>query len=123
VKPKPVNNYTFNVTVVRVVDGDTIVGNVDLGFHIAVEMPIRVYGINAPETSVHPAGEEATAFLAALLGWRPDAHPTVIVRTHAPANAVGLDKYGRWLGELYLLDGRDVAEVMIAAGHAVAYFG
>lgn len=41
--------YEYKAKVIRVVDGDTVDALVDLGFHISVEMKLRLYGINAPE--------------------------------------------------------------------------
>ena len=46
-----VEPYTYNCTLVRVVDGDTIVCNIDLGFDVVLsEQFIRLAGIDAPES-------------------------------------------------------------------------
>ena len=51
-------NYTYNATVVRVVDGDTVILKVDFGFRVFAESPFRLWGINCPEMST-PEGKLA----------------------------------------------------------------
>jgi micrococcal nuclease len=102
--------WTYPAVVVRVVDGDTVRLNLDLGLHIWRTDNCRIAGINAPETST-PAGTAAAAYAAKLL-------PAGAAVTFASER---LEKYGRPLGRLVLADGRDFATVMLAAGHAVPY--
>lgn len=110
------NNHVYPCVVDRVVDGDTVVVMIDVGFRIYIKQAIRVFGINAPENST-AAGKEATAFVTALL----PSGTLLTVRTHAPKVNAGYEKFGRWLGEVTLPDGRSLAELMITTGHAVAY--
>ena len=43
--------YHYKMTVTKVVDGDTVYGDVDLGFNIGYKkMEFRLSGINTPET-------------------------------------------------------------------------
>jgi micrococcal nuclease len=103
--------YTYDALVTRVIDGDTTVLSVDLGFFVHVTIHGRLKGINAPEHN-KPGGPEATAFLTSLV-----LEQQVQVTSHK------VDKYGgRWDVELRL-NGADVAQQMIAAGHAVPYDG
>lgn len=96
----------------KVIDGDTIVATLDLGWHIAKQQEhIRIAGINAPEMNT-PEGVDARDFAMSLL--LPEG--TVVTLT-----SHSLDKYGRTLGSLTLADGRDFATVMVAEGHAVPY--
>jgi endonuclease YncB( thermonuclease family) len=113
-----INNYTYPCTVDRVIDGDTIVVLADVGFRVFMKQPIRVYGINAPETST-PEGKIAHAAVALrLLPGTP-----LIVRTHSPNANAGYEKYGRWLADVTLDDGTDFAAWMISNGYAVPYTG
>ncbi|MBB4017326.1 endonuclease YncB(thermonuclease family) [Chelatococcus caeni] len=88
------------------VDGDTI--------HVDDER-IRIVGLDAPETyqarcdSERQRGHRATAHLRRLL-----TGGTVTIRRQ------GRDRYRRTLARVYI-DGRDVAAIMIRAGHAVPY--
>jgi endonuclease YncB( thermonuclease family) len=119
-KPGDPNNHRYRVRVERVIDGDTFVGIVDVGFRATLTLPIRIFGINAPEHTA-PGGPEATAALTELLTRAGEAG--VICETYKPTANAGADKYGRWLAAVAGLDGRDIGAQMIASGQAVAYFG
>lgn len=100
--------HEYEVTLVRIIDGDTIEVDVDLGFRIVHRMPVRLYGFNTPERG--QAGyREATEHLRTLI----PATGKFMVRSIKPE-----DKYGRWVVDIF-----GVADSMIASGHAVPYFG
>lgn len=111
--------YLYRAEVVRVVDGDTIDVDIDLGFYTWLKSQrIRMVGIDAPETrgDERPGGIEAKAFLAGLVEGKE-----VIIRTIKGSDgADDKGKWGRWLGRVYL-DGLDVNQHMIDTGHAEAY--
>ena len=104
-----------HVKVARIIDGDTVVLDIDMGNRITWTGPFRLAGINAPEMG-RPGAKEARAFLLDLLKGGV-----------AMAETIKPDKYGRWLIRLYThiaFDGvpeGDVGEAMVEAGHAVAY--
>lgn len=85
--------YTYKVTVIRWIDGDTVKVNVDLGFGIFHVADCRLLGVDTPERN-QPLFKEAK--LKAQ-----DVYPVgseIVVTTHK-----GLDKYGRWLIDLPLV--------------------
>ena len=104
-----------HVKVARVIDGDTVALEIDMGNRITWTGSFRLAGINAPEIGA-PGAREAKEFLLDLL--RNDV---------ALATTIKPDKYGRWLVRLYThigLDGvpaGDVGDAMVQAGHAVEY--
>jgi micrococcal nuclease len=108
--------YLYNAKITNVVDGDTVDAEVDLGFTVYVKVRFRLYGIDTMETNdkaiaVRELGLKAKAFVAnALLG------KLVTIESHKS------DKYGRWLGEIYL-DGVSVNKQLLSEGLAVEYFG
>lgn len=106
--------YVYNATVQRVIDGDTIALNVDLGFGTWVmAQTFRLLGVNAREKAM-AGGGAATDNLAALL---PHGS-AVVIRTVKP------DKYGgRYDAAIQLADGRQLAQVLIEAGYAAAWDG
>ncbi len=57
--------YEYRARIVRVIDGDTVEAEVDLGFHISSRMMLRLFGINTPEIkgSTKPAGLSARDYL------------------------------------------------------------
>lgn len=99
--------YRYRALVVRIIDGDTIVCDVDLGFFVWVRnVKIRLSGINAFELN-EPGGKEARDFVVGLVS----AVPYLII------DSIKVDKYGgRWDGWVYLPDGRQVNQLVKDAG-------
>jgi micrococcal nuclease len=117
--------FECEIKVLRVVDGDTVDAQVDLGFRVHHNIRIRLYGINTPEVRTRDAeekirGKAASARLQELLG----GADRIILKSH------GVGKFGRCLGELTLISFQDeedtrenLVETMLAEGHGVPYFG
>ena len=110
--------YTYNAELVRVVDGDTVDLNIDLGLSVWKRGErIRLYGINAPEVrgEEKQRGLAATTFLYQCLANSGE----IIVETIRDKKG----KYGRYLGNLYAHGENgtiyNVNEHMINEGHAV----
>lgn len=101
--------YEYAASLIRVVDGDTVWLDVDLGFGVSRKDSFRLYGINAPELST-PAGPPASQHLLELLGF------PITVRTIKDKR----EKYGRYLATI-ICNGIDVNQKMIDDGFAVAY--
>ncbi len=100
--------YRYAATVVRIVDGDTIYFDVDLGFFIRMTINVRLNGINAPEIRgpEREAGLKAKAFVS-------DAVPPgtmVIVDTYKA------EKYGRYLANVWYKPGAQSREEILAGG-------
>lgn len=100
-------NYIYKAKVIRVIDGDTLVLNIDVGFRMFAEMPIRLYGINAPERGKEGWAESKDKVWD-LIG---DGNVTVEIFKNP-------EKYGRWLGIVYY-QGENLNEFMVAGGYAV----
>ena len=118
--------YTYNIQLVRVIDGDTIDANIDLGFDVSVKKRIRFMGINTPESRTRDLEEKAKGLAA----------KDRVCELLAGCNKIqltshGVGKFGRCLGELYLdmVDGEEKAvlenlnQLLIKEGHAVEYHG
>ncbi len=103
--------FSFPATIDRWIDGDSCV--VHRGATPGVEIHgehVRVQGINAPE--MRDAGGAAARDFAVSLA--PPGSAVTLICTKP-------DKYGRLLARIVLPDGLDLSELMINAGHAVAY--
>ena len=118
--------YTYNIQLIKVVDGDTIDANIDLGFDISVKKRIRFMGMNAPESRTKDLEEKAKGLAAKD---RVNQLLTGCNRIQLVSHGVG--KYGRCLGELHIdiVDGQEkmtlenVNKLLIKEGHAVEYHG
>lgn len=114
------NVWTVPATVKRVIDGDTLILLLDLGWHITYEARCRLVGCDAPEIS-SDEGQAAKAFVVALLnrcgGALDGSGAVVTLVSHA------LDKYGRPLGQVVASTPQgetlDLGYELIANGHAV----
>lgn len=106
--------YQYPAEVQRVVDGDTIILAVDLGFGIWLrEQSFRLLGINAREKS-QPGGIEARSHLMELL-----PHATRVILT-----SVKVDKFGgRYDAHVTLPDGTTLSQVLIQTEWAAAWSG
>lgn len=107
--------FEYRARITSGYDGDTFRADIDLGFGFwAVDQPIRVYGINAPEIKT-PEGMAALQFAETMI--RPGVK--FVLTTLKDKK----EKYGRYMGKITLPDGSDFATRMLAAGHAKTYFG
>jgi endonuclease YncB( thermonuclease family) len=114
--------YEYKVSLVRVIDGDTFVGNIDLGFNtVLMNKHIRVAHINAPEKNT-PEGKNATKYVTNMLTAENTAHvnynPIISIRVLEHKT----DKYGRILAEVEI-NSRRLDKAMVEDGHAVPYEG
>ena len=93
--------YHYKITVTKVVDGDTVYGDVDLGFNIGFKkMEFRLSGINTPETkgATREAGLTSKKFVEDAI-----LNKEVIIVTKKD----GKEKYGRYLAEIFFLVGAE----------------
>ena len=87
------DSYVRRSKVLRVVDGDTVDLEVDLGYHVSLTIRGRLLGINTPERG-QPDFALATKALASLLEENTDEDGYVSVKSTKTG------KYGRWLVEI-----------------------
>lgn len=116
--------YEYRCKVNRVVDGDTVDIDIDLGFGVWLkDERVRIMGIDTPESRTSDKTEKvfglaAKARLKELLGKQ------TILKTQVDKSGEDMKgKFGRILGDFIGTDGRLVTEVMIEEGHCVPYFG
>lgn len=117
----------YDVTVIKVVDGDTVDVDIDLGFGICLkDERVRIMGIDTPESRTSDRvedlfGEAAKARLKELM-----KHGGKLITTEDKSGEDMKGKFGRILGDFKVeQDGkmRTVTDILIEEGHAVAYFG
>ena len=116
--------YEYKCELDRVVDGDTVDVDIDLGFGIWLRKErVRVMGIDTPESRTSDPiekifGKAASARLKELI-----EHDCILCTTKDRSGEDDRGKYGRVLGDFRLSDGRMATDVLIEEGHAVAYWG
>ena len=111
--------YRYKVYVTKIVDGDTVDVDIDLGFGmIYKKQRVRMMGIDTPESRTRDLEEK-------FYGKASKAHLTKILNGQ-DVQLVSHDKgkFGRILGELYVGNSNfSVNQQMIKEYHAVPYFG
>lgn len=118
---KTPNGVTYDVEILRVIDGDTVAFKASfLPAPLKPELSIRIYGVDTPEkgarakcVSEDQRGKAASAFTKSIV-------------TQATKRQIVLyswDKYGgRVLGDI-LLDGYSLRSLLIQKGYAREYYG
>lgn len=114
--------YTYKAKLIRVIDGDTIDAEIDLGFSVYVKQRIRLYGINTPDSrskdlEIREKGISSKARLNEILT-RDFIVETIL-------NKRG--KFGRILGVVFTSNEDDgtltnINETLVKEGHALSYF-
>jgi micrococcal nuclease len=113
--------YKYNVKIKKVVDGDTVDVDIDLGFGVWIHKErVRIMGIDTPESRTSDKVEKLFGLAAkeALKSLLPIGSMQVLVIEEYDAKG----KFGRILGDFEIED-RRVTEILIEQGHCVAYFG
>ena len=125
--PSRLSCYNFRVTKIKkVVDGDTIDVELDLGFDLKKTERVRIAGVDTPEKRTRDKEEkvlglDATNWLKEKLADAIKGSDELVIRTELVG---GFGKYGRLLGWLYV-GGSDLSlnEQMITEGYAWTYAG
>ena len=115
--------YIYRIkSVTKVVDGDTIDADIDLGFDISLSKRIRLAGIDTPESRTtnvkeKAMGLESKEWLKKTLEGAKD----ILIKTELPDST---EKYGRIIGHLFI-NGQETSlnNQMITSGYALAYDG
>ncbi len=112
--------YEYSCQVTRVVDGDTIDADLDLGFNIHHKCRVRLYGIDTPESRTRDKDEKARGKLAAkfLEDAISNGNQTLIQTKLKDSKG----KFGRVLGSV-IVDGININEKMVENYMAVKYEG
>ena len=115
--------FEYYAKLKRVVDGDTVDVNIDLGFDIWHEARVRMMGIDTPEKRTKNKAEKvlglaSTARLKELLKGK---------KIKIVTSKEGKGKFGRVLADVYAIDkeGNEINcnKQLIEEGHARPYFG
>ena len=120
------DKYIYRGKLERVVDGDTIDALIDVGFDIWIKKRIRYSGIDTWESRTRDLDEKKKGLAAKarnkeLLKEISSKSGYFRLKSH------GVGKYGRVLGELFVMDTEgkqwNINKTLIAEGHAYVYDG
>ena len=115
--------YIYRVKeVLKIVDGDTIDANIDLGFDISLTKRVRLNGIDTPESRTTDLKEKALGLeVKEWLKHKLEGAKDILIKTQLPDST---EKYGRILGNLYINnESLSLNEQMVNAGYAWSYKG
>jgi micrococcal nuclease len=115
--------YEYHIKkVLKVVDGDTIDVDIDLGFSVSFTQRVRLAGIDTPESRTKDLKEKALGLECKdFVSKQIKAATTITIKTEKLDSS---EKYGRILGWVYLDDAsKSLNELMIDNGYAWAYDG
>ena len=116
--------YEYRCKVVKIIDGDTVDVDIDLGFGVWLHKErVRLFCIDTPESRTRYLEEKkyglaAKKFLTGML----DDDGGIILKTHKDKTG----KFGRILGELWRTTNyadQSINNYMIDKHHAVMYLG
>ena len=115
--------YEYHVkNLSKVVDGDTIDVDIDLGFDISFSSRVRLAGIDTPESRTTDKAEKALGLEAKeYLKYKLKDAKSIVIKTEKMDSS---EKYGRILGWIFI-DGQEVSvnQQMINDGYAWGYLG
>ena len=115
--------YIYRIrSIHKVVDGDTIDADIDLGFDISLTKRIRLAGVDTPESRTSDANEKKYGLESKeWLKKRCENAKNILIKTELPDST---EKYGRIIGHLFI-NGEEISlnNQMIAEGYAWTYDG
>jgi micrococcal nuclease len=112
--------FRFNANLVRVVDGDTVDADIELGFSVFMRDRIRLMGIDTPESRTRNLQEKSWGMAA--------KHRLIelLAETNGEFTLVTEDmekgKFGRVLGTIEI-NGKDANQTLIEENFAIPYEG
>ena len=116
--------YEYKVNILKVVDGDTVDVDIDLGFGCWLRNErVRIVGIDCPESRTSDRiekvfGEAAKQRLTSLL-----SSEAILISQVSKMGENMKGKFGRILGDFRTTNDQVVSTTLMEEGHAVAYNG
>jgi len=101
--------YQYNAKIVRWVDGDTVIVDIDLGFYVTRQERIRLARINAPElnSTVPYQVRKAKSARAKAKKFAPEGSEVIL-----STSKNDIDRYSRYIGEI-TLNGKNISNYLI----------
>jgi len=115
--------YEYKCEILKVVDGDTVDVDIDLGFGIWLKNErVRIMGIDTPESRTSDTTEKKFG-LASKAKLKSLLSKTGVLKTQVDKKGEDMKgKFGRILGD-FVVGTKKVSEILCEEGYAVPYFG
>lgn len=115
--------WHYRASPTRIIDGDTLELRIDMGFKMSIDTSVRVLGVDTPERrkavmeGYYAAKKFVDDWMQDALSMALELDPEWPLRivSHKP------DSFGRWLAEVYNLEGKSLAASIIQEGLGVPY--
>ena len=116
--------YEYKCKVNKVIDGDTVDVDIDLGFGVVLtDERVRIMGIDTPESRTRDNVEKIFG-LASKKRLKELLSEHCVLKTEINKNGEDMKgKFGRVLGDFVTTDGKMITDILIEEGHAVPYHG
>jgi len=112
-----INPYYYRCEVVKIVDGDTMDVDIDLGFKVTLrKQRLRLAGIDTPESRTRNKAEK-------ILGLAAKERLKALCGSEVYIQSLGVGKFGRILAIPLTREGTNICATLINEGHAVEYWG
>jgi endonuclease YncB( thermonuclease family) len=117
--------YIYKAVVKRVIDGDSVVLDIDCGFSVVLQdQSTRLYGVDTPETRMVEGGNTHLKVLGQLAKERVQALLPTGKEVHVRSHLDKRGKFGRILVEVFLEDEEcSLNQILIDQRYGVAYEG
>ena len=123
--------YEYRAKILRVVDGDTVDVDIDLGFGVWMHKErVRMMGIDTPESITRDKVEKKFGLASKeyVKAYLPIGSMQILKTEIDKSGEDKKGKFGRILGDFLVYDSKEDAqkkltEIMISQGYGVAYHG
>lgn len=102
--------YQYQAKIIRVVDGDTVHAEVDLGFKASLKIEIRLFGVDTPELHSKSSRTRKKANQAFSRTKELLKDPNITMQSFKPYKT---DKYGRWVALIVNSDGVNLTDTLL----------
>jgi micrococcal nuclease len=112
--------YNYNANLVRVIDGDSLIVDIDLGFNIWVRnISVRLYGVDTPEIRTKNPTEKTAGYLAKSRVEDLLSDGKLQITTMLDVS----DKFGRILGVVHNSDNLNIGFILINERLGIPFLG
>jgi micrococcal nuclease len=112
--------YNYNANLVRVIDGDSIIVDIDLGFHTWLnKISVRLSDIDTPELRTQDVFEKKAAILAKERVEELLSDGKLVITTILDTK----DKFGRIFGIIHTSTGINVNDILLEEKLAIKWTG